>query len=83
MNVAPTGWSKLVSHALGEYKHDEEILVTFLGAVFERSFQGIYVEPLAALDQVLAEKNLDKLIEQINSFIKSPLDYTKDINGYS
>jgi len=54
-----------------------------LGAVFERSFQGIYVEPLAALDQVLAEKNLDKLIEQINSFIKSPLDYTKDINGYS
>lgn len=74
MNVAPTDWPRLISHALSWYKHDEEALITFLGAVFERSFRGIYVEPLAALDQVLAESNLDTLIDQIKPFITANLD---------
>lgn len=69
MNVAPTQWPRLLADTLRQYEHDEEVLITFLGAVFERSFRGIYVEPLAALDQVLAADNVDRLIEQIRLFV--------------
>lgn len=71
MDVAPTQWARLLVDTLGGYEHDEEVLVTFLGAVFERAFRGIYVESLAAPDQVLAPDNLDTLINQICLFIDS------------
>jgi len=69
MNIAPTQWPGLLADALSQHEHDEEVLITFLGAVFERSFRGIYVEPMAALNQVLAEGNLSTLIEQIRPFV--------------
>ena len=69
MNIAPTQWPGLLADALSQHEHDEEVLITFLGAVFERSFRGIYVEPMAALNQVLAECNLSTLIEQIRPFV--------------
>ncbi|MDH5525513.1 MAG: hypothetical protein OEY01_16205 [Desulfobulbaceae bacterium] len=63
--VAPTQWPKLFAGVLNNYEHDEEILIKFLGAVFERSFEGVYVEPLAALEKILASDNLDKYVEQV------------------
>jgi hypothetical protein len=74
MNIAPTQWPQLLAAALNQHEHDEEVLTTFLGAVFERSFSGIYVEPLTAPEQVLANDNLDKLIEQIKLFAVGKLD---------
>ena len=70
MDVAPTQWPRLIADTLAVYQHDEEVLITFLGALFERAFCGIYVEPLAALDKVLALDNLDTLINQILHFTK-------------
>ena len=64
-NIAPTQWPQLLVNTLNNYEHDEEVLIKFLGAIFERSFHGVYVEPLASVDQVLAEDNLAKLIDQI------------------
>lgn len=68
-HVAPPDWPQMVRTVLATYRHDEEVLTTFLGALFERAFRGVYVEPLAALDRVLASDNLDTLIERIIPYI--------------
>lgn len=63
--LSPTKWPEVVSQTLKSYEHDEETLIKFLGAIFERAFEGLYVEPLALPKQILAEENLDVLINQI------------------
>lgn len=70
--IAPTEWPGLIAHALADFVHDEDILVTFLGALFEQAFRGTYVEPLASIDAVLAPANLDLLAEQIVRFTRQP-----------
>ena len=77
-DVAPTKWPQIIEKALKKHKHDEKILTSFLGAIFEHSFQGMYVEPLAAPDIVLSESNLQILCDQIfqkitqNSIVRAP-----------
>ncbi len=68
--TAPTDWPRLISELLANSHHNEETLVTFLGALFERGFRGTYVEPLASPDTVLAPDNLDRLAEQIVTFYR-------------
>ena len=67
-NVAPTQWPRLMADTLAHYRHDEDVLETFLGALFENAFRGIYIEPLAARDAILAPENLETLVDQIMHF---------------
>lgn len=67
--LAPVQWPALLAETLGSYRHDDEVLITFLGAVFEQSFRGIFVEPLAAPDRVLNQENLQILVSQIQRFV--------------
>jgi hypothetical protein len=71
IDVPPTQWSGLIRSALDNYRYDENVLRTFLGAVFEHSFRGTYTEPLAALEKVIAPDNMRILIEQISSFAEA------------
>lgn len=66
-SIAPTEWPELLAKTLNTYEHNEELLITFLGAIFERSFSGTYVEPEAALNDVLDKDNLEKLVNQITT----------------
>lgn len=67
----PVGeWGDVVRFALERHAHDDEVLKRFLGAVFSQSFHGNFVEPLAALSQILEPDNLEPLIEAIEGAYK-------------
>ena len=64
-DISPTQWRSIINSALTEYKHDEIALTNFIAAVFEKSFDGNYEEPLLDLEGIMDDRNLQQLVDHI------------------
>ncbi len=68
-HIAPPDWPALIDKALNDYRYDETILVNFMAALFDRSFEGVYIETLACPDIVLERQNLKILMDNILNYV--------------
>lgn len=66
-DVAPTKWSELIDMQLNAKFNDEDGLRRFLAGIFEHSFCCYFMEPNSAPDKVLAEENVEILVDVLTS----------------
>ena len=68
-DIAPTQWSQQIKDMLDNYHHDEGVLIDYLSAIVENGSQMLCIEPDLAPDEVLSEKNINKISKFLSNEI--------------
>lgn len=64
-NVAPPQWQYVIKEMLENFKSDRELLERFVAILFDKSFAGVFIEPLAAKEIVLSDDNVKTICDEL------------------